>query len=69
MKQLWLNSLPANSRFCHLLMIYANSLDPNQAQQNVRPDLDPRCLTLCYSEGIYSGGKKFENYLQTTKIG
>ena len=24
----------------------ANSLDPDQAQQNVGPDLDPDCLTL-----------------------
>ena len=23
-----------------------NSLDPDQARQNVRPDLDPNCLTL-----------------------
>ena len=27
-------------------MIFANSLDQDQAQQNVRPDLDPNCLTL-----------------------
>ena len=25
---------------------FANSSDPNQAQQNVGPDLDPKCLTL-----------------------
>ena len=25
---------------------FANSLDPDQAQQNVGPDLDPDCLTL-----------------------
>ena len=26
-----------------------NSLDPDQAQQNVGPDLDPDCLTIwCY---------------------
>ena len=31
--------------FC-LLVSSANSLDPNQAQQNVRPDLDPNCLEL-----------------------
>ena len=25
---------------------FANSLDPNQAQQIVGPDLDPKCMTL-----------------------
>ena len=25
--------------------IFANSLDPDQIQQNVWPDLDPNCLT------------------------
>ena len=28
-----------------LLINFANSLDPDQAQQNVGPDLDPNCLT------------------------
>ena len=32
--------------FCCLLKTFANSLDPDQAQQNVGPDLDPNCLTL-----------------------
>ena len=31
---------------CRLLITFANSLDPNQAQQFVGPDLDPNCLTL-----------------------
>ena len=31
---------------CHLLITFANSLDPDQARQNVGPDLDPNCLTL-----------------------
>ena len=31
---------------CHLLITLANSLDPDQARQNVGPDLDPNCLTL-----------------------
>ena len=39
------NSLPANSDFCHLLITFANSLEPDQAQHNVGPDLDPNCLT------------------------
>ena len=29
---------------CHLLITFANSLDPDQDQQNVGPDLDPNCL-------------------------
>ena len=37
------NLLPTESR---LLITLANSLDPDQAQQNVGPDLDPNCLTL-----------------------
>ena len=32
--------------FCHLLITFANSLDPDQVWQNVGPDLDPNCLTL-----------------------
>ena len=40
-----LNSLPASDNFCHLLITFANSLDPDQARQNVGPDLDPNCLT------------------------
>ena len=29
-----------------LLINFANNLNPDQAQQNVGPDLDPNCLTL-----------------------
>ena len=29
-----------------LLGTFANSWDPDQAKQNVRPDLHPNCLTL-----------------------
>ena len=32
--------------FCRLLITFANKLDPDQARQNVGPDLDPICLTL-----------------------
>ena len=39
------NSLPASGDFCHLLIAFANSLDPDQARQNVGPNLDPNCLT------------------------
>ena len=30
------------------LITFANSLDPDQARQNVGPDLDPNCLTLLW---------------------
>ena len=46
LKQLTLNSFPTGDDFCHLLITFANSLDSNQAEQNVGPDLDPNCLTL-----------------------
>ena len=39
------NSLPTRGDFCHLLITFANSLDPDQARQNVGPDLYPYCLT------------------------
>ena len=29
----------------HLLITFANSLDPDQVRQNVVPNLDPNCLT------------------------
>ena len=32
--------------FSRLLITFANSLDPDQDQQNVCPGLDPNCLTL-----------------------
>ena len=40
------NSFPASGKFCYLLISYTISLDPDQARQNVGPDLDPNCLTL-----------------------
>ena len=39
------NYLPTSGDFCYLLIALANSLDPDQARQNVGPDLDPNCLT------------------------
>ena len=33
------NSLPAKSAFCHLLITFASSLDPDQARHHVGPDL------------------------------
>ena len=41
-----LNSFLASRDFCHLLIIFVNSLEPDQDQQKVGPDLDPICLTL-----------------------
>ena len=41
----WFNSLPASGEFCHLLLIFENSLEPDQARKYIRPDLDPYCLT------------------------
>ena len=40
------NSFPAGDKFCRLLITFANSLDPDKAQQKVGPDLDPNSLTL-----------------------
>ena len=39
------SSLPARGDFCCLLITFANSFDPDQARQNVGPDLDPNFLT------------------------
>ena len=41
-----LNSFLASSNFNHLLIAFANSLDPDKDRQNVSPDLDPNHLTL-----------------------
>ena len=50
----FLNSFPASGDFCRLLITFANSLDLDQARQNVGPDLDPNCLTLWwYSRKIF----------------
>ena len=32
--------------FWCLLITFANSLDPDKTSQNIKPDLDPNCLTL-----------------------
>ena len=42
-----------NSQICHLLIIFANSLDLDQAQQDAGPDLDPNCLILDIPERIF----------------
>ena len=41
-----INSLATSGDFCLLVIIFANSLDPAQAQQNVGPNLDLNQLTL-----------------------
>ena len=46
MKNLYSLTLPVSGEFYCLPMIFANSLDPDQDQQNVSPDLDPNRLTL-----------------------
>ena len=35
--------LPTRVDFCCLVITFANSLDLDQARQNVGPDLDPNC--------------------------
>ena len=41
-----ITSFLARGDLCHLLINFANSLDPEQARQNVGPDLDANCFTL-----------------------
>ena len=41
-----LKFFPASGKLCRFLITFANSLDPDQAPQNIGPDLDPSCLTL-----------------------
>ena len=40
-----MNSFLVSSDFCQLLITFVNSLDPNQDQQNIGPDMDQNCLT------------------------
>ena len=47
----------ASGDFCFLLIIFANSLDPDQGRQNVGPDLVSNLLTLIFLEEIFL--KKF----------
>ena len=42
----YFDSISANGDFFHVPLTFANSLDPDQDQQNVGPDLDPKCLAL-----------------------
>ena len=45
-----INAFLASGDFCHLLITFANRLDPDQDGQDVSPGLDPNCLTP--SDGI-----------------
>ena len=47
-------------------MTFANSLDPDQARQNVRPDLSPNCLTLMVFLKEYFEKVDFEKNQQKT---
>ena len=40
------NSFSVSCNCCHMLITFANSLDPDQDRQNVSPHLGPNCLTL-----------------------
>ena len=50
-----------------LLITFAHSLDPDQAQQNVEPNLGPNCLTLMVFLKKFFPKKILKNP-QTTKI-
>ena len=42
----WSSAEDVLGKFFRLLIIFANSLDPDQAGQNIGPDLDPNRFTL-----------------------
>ena len=44
------NYFLASGDFRHLLICLANSLDADQGQHNIGPDLNPNCLTLSVPE-------------------
>ena len=58
-----LNSFLATSNYCHLLITFASRLDPDQAQHDVWPDLDPNCLTLCWY--AWNNFPRIKNILKT----
>ena len=70
---MYFNSFPARGDLFGLLITFANSLDPDQARQNVGPDLDPNCLTLmvflkdCFLKKKKLKKKKKKKKKQTTK--
>ena len=58
------DSLPTE---CHLLITFANNLDPVQARQNVGPNLGPNCLTLMVFLKEFFERVDFEKNLQMAK--
>ena len=46
------NSSHASGNCCRLLITFSNSLNLDQKRQNVVPDLDPNCLTLCVPDKV-----------------
>ena len=40
------NSFLASGNVFHLLITFANSLNPDQDRQNISPNLDPNCLVI-----------------------
>ena len=43
-----------------MLITFANSFEPDQAQRYVKPDLDPNCLTLGWYRKNFSKKVDFE---------
>ena len=54
-----------NSAYWCRLLMFVNILDSDQARQNVRPDLDPNCLTLIFSRTNFLN--KFSFFLIITR--
>ena len=64
----YVHSSLAKGDVCRLLIVFANSLGPDQARQNVGPDLGPNCLTLWwYSWMNFSKKLILKKNQQTTK--
>ena len=57
------NPSPASGNLCQLMITFANSLIPDQARQNVGPDLDSNCNALSPSFLWLFGGFSFVWYL------
>ena len=53
----------ASGDFCHLLITFANSLDPDQDRKNVGPDLDPNSQNKSAEDN-----KSMENYPACKKL-
>ena len=60
----WFNL--TSDEFCHLLITFVNSLDPDQARQKVSPDLDLNCFTLIMFLKELFEKLNFENSQQMT---